>query len=278
MSPTREAFFLTADAGRSGERFCLFHPASGSVPRGAVLYVHPLAEEMNKSRRMAALQARALADAGFSVLQIDLLGCGDSSGDFGDASWADWVGDVQQGLRWLARRHPESPLWLWGLRAGALLACEAGRSAPQPVNFLFWQPATAGKLLLQQFLRMKAAGSLADGNAKAVMEQARAALSAGEPVHVGGYWLSAKLAQGLEAASTAPPAHRSRVVWLELASRNDAGLSPAAASTIVRWQEAGHEVHAAAVTGPAFWQTTEIEDAPALIPATLAALTEPVVA
>ena len=40
-----DAFFLPA-AG--GERFCVFHPASG-VPAGSVLYVHPFAEEMNLS-------------------------------------------------------------------------------------------------------------------------------------------------------------------------------------------------------------------------------------
>jgi len=79
-----EPFFLPASRG---ERFCIFHPAAGAL-RGAVLYLHPFAEEMNKSRRMAALQSRMLAARGIAVLQIDLFGCGDSSGDFGDASWA----------------------------------------------------------------------------------------------------------------------------------------------------------------------------------------------
>ncbi|MCK7493610.1 MAG: alpha/beta hydrolase [Comamonadaceae bacterium] len=77
---------------------------------------------MNKSRRMAALQSRALAAAGFAVLRVDLLGCGDSAGDFGDATWPRWVDDVVAAARWLRRQHPDAadaPLWLWGLRAGA---------------------------------------------------------------------------------------------------------------------------------------------------------------
>ena len=49
---------------------------------------------MNKSRRMAALQARAFAEMGFGVLQIDLFGCGDSSGDFSDARWDIWKQDL----------------------------------------------------------------------------------------------------------------------------------------------------------------------------------------
>ena len=84
-----------------------------------MLYLHPFAEEMNKSRRMAALACRALAEAGHAVLQIDLRGCGDSSADFGDASWGDWQDDVRLGLAWLDAHTPaDAPLWLWGLRAG----------------------------------------------------------------------------------------------------------------------------------------------------------------
>ena len=83
MSAPFEAFFLAADNGRAGQRLCIHHPPRRGEPaRGAVLHLHAFAEEMNKSRRMVALQARALAEAGFAVLQIDLHGCGDSGGDF----------------------------------------------------------------------------------------------------------------------------------------------------------------------------------------------------
>ena len=75
-----QAFFLPADRGA---RFVLFQPAQRDVSRGTILYVHPFAEEMNKARRMAALQTRAFADAGYDVMRIDLYGCGDSSGDSG---------------------------------------------------------------------------------------------------------------------------------------------------------------------------------------------------
>ena len=99
---TLDAFYLPAT---TGQRFCLFHQPDGRRAwRGAVVYVHPFAEEMNRSRRMAALQARALAAAGFAVLQIDLHGCGDSSGDFGDASWEGWIEDVRLAAAWLRER------------------------------------------------------------------------------------------------------------------------------------------------------------------------------
>jgi exosortase A-associated hydrolase 2 len=89
LAPARP-FFLPA-----GPRalFALHHEPTAPV-RGAIVYVPPFGEEMNKSRRMAALQARALAAAGWHVLQIDLFGTGDSEGDFAEATWDAWLEDI----------------------------------------------------------------------------------------------------------------------------------------------------------------------------------------
>jgi len=275
LNPTPQALFLSAPAGTSGQRFALFHPAASGVDkRGAVLYIHPFAEEMNKSRRMAALQARALAQAGFDVLQIDLLGCGDSSGDFGDATWGAWVADVLHGCQWL-RQRSNAPLWLWGLRAGCLLAVDAAPHITEPCNFIFWQPTSAGKLTLQQFMRLKAAGELMGGQAKVIMQGLRDQLARGEPVEIAGYMVSPGLASGLEQTTLSPPVTKDaaqRVDWFEISAREDATLSPVASQTIAQWQQAGYSVTTHLVNGPAFWQTTEIEDAPALIHATTAAV------
>jgi len=280
-----QAFFLPADPAGTGQRFCLYHPAQcgaeGDAPKGLVLYIHPFAEEMNKSRRMAALQSRALAQAGYAVLQIDLLGCGDSSGDFGDATWQSWVGDVVLGCQWLRNQNQthgdpsQTPLWLWGLRAGCLLAVEAARQIEAPCNFLFWQAPAAGKPLLQQFLRLKVAGDLLGGQAKGVMQALRDQLASGTPVEIAGYQLAPSLASGLEQATLTPPALRhpaQRVAWFEVSTRADASFSPISTQTIAQWQQAGFAVASHSVTGPAFWQTTEIEDAPALIAATIEAV------
>ena len=273
-----EAFFLPVDNGRSGQRFYLFHPAQNEAPRGSVLYVHPFAEEMNKSRRMAALQARALARAGYAVLLIDLLGCGDSSGDFGDATWQDWVRDVVHGCHWL-RDRLDAPLWLWGLRAGCLLAVQAMRQLANPCNFIFWAPATSGKIQLQQFLRLKVAADLLGGNAKGVTEELRQQLAAGASIEVAGYRVSPGLANGMEQSVLAPPAsvppqQPPRLEWFEMSTREDAALSPVTAKAITLWRQSGFALRSHIVHGPSFWQTAEIEDAPALIAATVAALTQ----
>lgn len=273
MPPLLNPVFQPAPEG--GQRLYLHHtPLPGQVQKGAVLYVHPWAEEMNKSRRMAALASRALAADGWAVLQVDLLGCGDSSGDFGDATWEAWLDDVTSAAHWLQVRYPGAPVWLWGLRAGALLASAAASRVGGPLNLLFWQPALQGKALLQQFLRLKAAAQLADGSGKGILEAARAELSAGRPVEVAGYLVAPALAQGLDAATLAPPVDTpaGRLVWLEVSNQAEPSLAPATQAALQRWQSAGWLATAQVVTGPPFWQTTETEDAPALVAATVAAM------
>ncbi len=266
-----QAFYLPGPGPAGGQRLCLYHPARGPSTRGLVLYVPPFAEEMNKARRMAAMQARALAQNGYSVLQMDLFGCGDSSGDFTDASWSQWVADVLHAAAWLQTKD-DKPLWLWGLRSGCLLAVAAARELKQPLRFIFWQPTLHGKTLLQQFLRLKMVTELKGGQAKAVMEGLRTALANGQAVDVAGYALSAGVARGLEAATLAPPAQAERLIWLELSTRPDAALMPASQTLLSAWADVSCLVQSQVVTGTAFWQTTEIEDAPALIAATLNAL------
>lgn len=283
MTPAFEPHIIRIDDTALGHRFVLHHAPPHTQVRGLVVHAQPFAEEINKARRMTAMQSRALAEAGFAVARIDLLGCGDSAGDFGDATWARWIDDIVAAVHWLQNRHPVAeghgprPLWLWGLRAGTLLTAAASArlaTEGQRCHFLFWQPAPQGKLLLQQFLRLKAAGELLAGQTKVAMEQLRAELAARRPVEVAGYTLNPLLCEGLEQATLQPPAALppGRLVWLEVSPVEHPTLAPAGASTLAAWRAAGWAVHAQALRGPAFWQTTEIEDAPALIDATLAAL------
>lgn len=271
-----QAFFVSAASGR---RFCILHPALGA-PVGRVLYLHPLAEEMNKSRRMVALQARALAAAGFDVLQIDLAGCGDSSGDFDEATWPAWVDDGLLACQWLDQRPGSTqPLWLWGLRSGCLLAAAVARQRAAPCNFLFWAPQLSGRLVLQQFLRLRVANQMLAGDGRGVMADLKRQLAAGDTVEVAGYRLRPELALGLEQAQLTPPpgggTAPAAVCWLDVASQPGAAFPPAALQAQQAWSAAGARLTTGLVAGPQFWQTTEIEDAPELVAATTAAVRAP---
>lgn len=261
-------FFVTAKDG--GQRLCMHHLARGGQPQGQVLQLHPFAEEMNKSRRMASLQARALAEAGLDVLQIDLLGCGDSSGDFGDATWEAWIDDVLLGCNWLRQRRADLPLWLCGLRAGCLLLSAALARLEVPARLILLQPPASGKLLLQQFLRLKLATDLSTGGGKGQMTAMQAALAQGVPVEVAGYTVHPALAAGLQASTLSPPDAEKvlgSVIWLEIDSRPEPQWSPASQMAQQQWRDAGIDLQSELVPGPSFWQTAEIEEAPALIDA-----------
>lgn len=267
-----DPFFLQRD---TGERLCLHYWLGDDRlrPGAALVFVHACGEEMNKSRRMVALQAQALAQAGCAVLTIDLLGCGDSSGLLQDASWSAWLADIEAACDWMAQRHPGAPLCLWGHRAGALLASQAAARRAAPPHLLLWQPLTSGKPQVQQLLRMKAAAGLSAGiQAGDAMAGLRQALAQGTQVEIGGYTWPAALMQALESASLGAPAAPARVAWLEVSNRPEPELAPGSAKLLEAWRASGIAVDARALRGPAFWQTSEIELAPDLLAATISAV------
>ena len=262
-----KAFFRDGTAPQGGRRLVVMHEPAGA-PRGVVVGVAAFAEEMNKGRRTSAMAARALAQAGFLVLQPDLAGCGDSSGDLASATWSAWVDDVLDTARYARGvAGAEVPLTLWGTRAGCLVASQAQAQWPEPAHLLLWQPQPNGKLVLQQFLRLKMAGQLAQGATKGITEGLSAELAAGRAVEVAGYPLGPGVTEGLAAAQLRTPAHQAHmgVLWLEVTSHAAPELLPASLNIVQRWTAAGVGVRAAAVQGPQFWQTMDIEEAPALV-------------
>jgi exosortase A-associated hydrolase 2 len=269
-----QPFFLKAAAG---ERFCLFHPAAGAC-RGGLVYVPPFGEEMNKARRMAALQARALAAQGIAVLQIDLYGTGESSGDFADARWALWLDDVALGCRWLSARLGR-PVGLWGLRLGALLALDYARQpgVPAPQRLLLWQPVHSGATYLTQFLRLRTANAMLAGEAEpqSGTTALRAQLRAGDALEVAGYELAPELADALDTlALAAMPPPPCPLHWYDVVAAAGRPLTPASAKLMAAWREQGAELDAQALPGPQFWATQEIATCPALLEASSAIFSE----
>ena len=272
--PRALPFFLRAG---QGELFCMYYPPDPALPsRGAVLYVHPFAEELNKTRRMAALQARAFAASGYAVLQPDLYGCGDSSADFADARWQTWKQDLAHAAGWLEKKTGAA-LSVWGLRLGALLALEFVRDAGRaPHALYFWQPVFQGKPYLTQFLRLGLAGKmLADagpgsGGSAALREELRR----GKTLEIGGYALAPELALALDeldGVRQAPP--DCPLHWFELVLPATGELAPATTRMADAWRTFGAQVNLHPLHGVAFWATAEIAECQALLAATAAVYT-----
>ncbi len=259
--------------GASGGLFALYvGPPEGQAVRQGVVYCPPFAEEMNKCRRMAVLQARRLAGLGYGVLVPDLYGTGDSAGDFGEASWERWGDDLEQAARHLQSRGAQC-LTLWGVRLGALLAAHAvARLAP--VRLVLWQPVAKGATYLTQFLRLRLAAQMMSGADGATVKTLREELAREGRLEVAGYDLARSLAERVESLDLVghPPPAACAVHWFELAPGAPAGLSPASQRVIDGWAAAGASVQAATFAGEPFWQTPETAIAESLLEATTAAL------
>ncbi len=274
-TPRVEPFFFDAEPGT---RFCLYHAPDPHVePRGAILYVHPFAEELNRARRMAALQSRAFAALGYAVLQVDLFGCGDSCGDFHDGDWNLWKSDLALAAGWLAART-SGPLHLWGVRLGGLLALDFAGSAAVD-SIILWQPFMSGRACINQFLRlrlarMQEAALVAPGSAGAP-PRSTAALRAQLAVHgvieVGGYEVAVPLVRAIDACDAAgirlPPC---TVHWFASAAAAPSKAAASAARLGERWAADGVALHFHQVAGVPFWSDDASPECPALLEATSA--------
>ena len=262
-----QAFFLAVAGG--GQRYCVHHRAVGPR-RGALLFVPPFGDEMHKARRMMALQARALAQAGLEVLQIDLDGCGDSSGEFAAARWDSWCADLAQGRRWLAQRSGHLPDLL-GLRLGALLALDCAATEGDVANVMLWQPVVDGAAFVTQLYRQHLAGSMLEvpgvsgGTAALRSRQAH-----GETIEIGGYALAPQLAQAISSVRLETLARPGTALhWCDIGAPGRT-IAAATAALLQRWRAVGQRLEYLTIDGPAFWHSAEIHTCTPLLQATVA--------
>ena len=250
--------------GPNGRLHAVLHaPASGS-PSGALLFVPPFGDEMNRSRRMVAETARELARTGQAVLVVDPFGTGDSEGDFGQATWSRWCADIRAMLAWLvARGH--GAVSLWGMRLGASLALAASRGSEHVDRLLLWQPVVSGATFLAQVLRVRVAATAFRGGTRETVAGLKEICRHEGHVEIGGYSICSELLGELEAMKLATPA--APVHWCEVGAGE--ALAPASARVVEQWRDEGVAVQARLVGGPPFWATQEISVAPELLAATV---------
>lgn len=268
-----QPFFLdTAD----GRLFAVHHRPDGPAV-GQLLCVLPFNEEMNRSRSMVTLMAQGFASLGMGTLVLDLLGTGDSEGDFGDARWDIWQRNLQAGHDWL-QQQDGGCRWIWGIRLGALMAVELqSRQQRADLGLLLWQPVLDGKTHLTQFLRVRMAAALDRADQpKETTASMRAQLAVGKPVEVAGYLLHPELCAALDAAKLGAhlPAAGCRVLWLEQGSGEPPAMSLPSQTLLARWPGDKVRCDARLFSGPAFWQLHERTLTPDAIAQTLAWLKE----
>jgi len=268
-------FFLES---RSGPLFATYRPASNPGSRRAILHVPAFAEEMNKSRRMVALQADALAGQGYAVLSIDLFGTGDSAGDFVDASWRIWQDNLLEALDWLVGQGAER-ITLWSLRAGTLLALDLIKSGGCKAldSLIAWQPVLNGEVFLTQFLRLRVAAAMMNPELpQETTGELKKQLQRGEVIEVAGYSLNPELVLPLLAAKADlnGVASIQSVALIEVLPSGVNELSAQAQQFVRKLQDVAINTAGNSVAGDSFWSSQDIVTVPDLIPLTISVLVD----
>ena len=239
-------------------------------PVGCVLVVPPFAEEMNKCRRMVTEVALALAERGIATVVPDLYGTGDSGGDFADADWSAWLGDIDRASGWAA--ESVSPVTgVLAIRLGCALSVQAALDGclPSVSRSVFWQPVLDGRRHLTQFLRLRLAASLMADRKETMADLHQLLVREGE-LEVAGYRLSARLVRELEEIKCPEqlPLALGRVALLEVNRDDEPSYSKDTARFLGDLAEQTGRVEGQMHPGEPFWSSVEIVTNTSMIRAT----------
>jgi exosortase A-associated hydrolase 2 len=130
------------------------HPSEGFQARG-IVFCHPFAEEKNISHRVLIKFARHLCRQGYPVLHFDYRGCGDSEGDFEQATLKTRLSDIGKAIDIFLQRTGTVHLSLFGLRLGGTLAALTAAEDPRVDSLILWEPIAHVQKYFNQFLRMQ---------------------------------------------------------------------------------------------------------------------------
>lgn len=274
-------FFLPTPTGK---RLCLlFRNGPLSSCTGVVILVQSFGEEFNKARKMMSLQARRFAEQGFASVLIDLQGLGDSEGDLLVASWHSWKADLQQLYTWI-RQQSDAPIYLLGLRIGALLALDFSRNTQFPIQHLIlWQPSFDGAQFLSEFLRTHLLSDLLQRHEQgAPLEKQQTQSQHSEMTatkhddsEILGYAMSAAFQESVNAVRLDQLGDlRTQISWIEIEAHAPGELSPRRmkAQSYLRQHCQQLTQLFAESNCEAFWHSQEITCCPPLIELTTSIL------
>jgi len=251
-----------------GALFCMYFSPSSNSNTQCIVHIPAFAEEMNKSRHIVAMQARAFTEQGYSVLVIDLWGTGDSQGDFSEVTWDIWLSNVTSAVNWLQQQGYKS-INLWGLRSGALLAIDfINKNSCCIDKLICWQPVLNGEQFLMQFLRLRVAAAMMDKTKSGEKtSDLKDQLLKGYSVEVAGYSLNPKLVIPMLSVKAKQMSLNNVNLCqvFELSDEEELEGSHITTQWIKQLTELGVNISFDVVNGHPFWVTQEILESTRLI-------------
>lgn len=182
----------------------LYSPEAES--RGAILVVHPFAEEKKSSQRILVNICKSLVREGFHVLMFDLGGCGDSEGDMARATVTGWVNDIAGASDFLRKRSGHADISIVGLRLGAYLAAVYSGRDNCLYKMVLIEPVWAAAAYFRKAIRDKQIKELFTGGSVASKRNDLLdTLSEGGTVDFNGYPISGVLYSEMNEYDTREP-------------------------------------------------------------------------
>lgn len=151
----------------------------------------PFAEEKKSSQRMLVDLASTLAAGGRPVLFFDYLACGDSEGEFKEATITTWIQNTRDAVNLLKTRSSVEKVGLIGLRLGCYMALSALEECENGSTAVFIEPVLDPGTYFKQALRQKLMKELiTDGKTSSRRHELINQLVASESIDFDGYEIS----------------------------------------------------------------------------------------
>lgn len=223
---TRTPDHLFYEVGTTRE-YCLRFPAE-SADR-TILFVPPLFDEMNRSRRMIVETMRYLAAHGVASIFPDLPGCNESISPLEQQSVTQWRAAIAAAAAQLGATHIAS------LRGGCLL----DDAAAVPICRL---APTTGASLLKTLFRTRIAADREAGIVTGIDELRN--LGVRDSIDLAGHMIGPKMLRELEVATPTSANHMVEItltdvdgtpLWLRAEPGESAAMSAAYAHYLQQW-------------------------------------------
>ncbi len=196
-----------------------------------VLFIPPLFEEMNRTRRLLADLGRALAAKGIGSILPDLPGTGDAAGTTDIAAWRDATAH-------LIAMFADRPVRVVTVRGGALLTDGAGSAGLYRIA-----PVSSGASLLREMMRAQAIADQERSGTRVAPSAYEARFAKGETVTLTGYDITPALAEALGTVALPDAAVPMRVsavegppVWRQAEPAPAPAYATALAEDIAVWR------------------------------------------
>ena len=246
---------------------------SANESHRAVIFVPPFAEEMNRSKRMYVLCARLLADSGIHAYCFDYSGTGDSSGEWGEFSYADWIQDIHHVCNHCSTFCDR--IGFVALRFGALILSDAIEQFRLNIDrCVFWDPIEAGEGLVRQLIRIKIAAAMSGESKKLSTKEILEDIQANGFLESGGYHISKTLIDDINSKKLSSLLEsvlgQSEIEWMQLGKNSQLNskwlLNTIAEENLAHGLRKNLFMHR--VNDVKFWMQQEVTIAPELLRAT----------